>query len=79
MLTWSGDREDWLVTMIGREENKQLEPFHFAASMAFLDSRFMSGIACVEQSVSVDLEQSYTFLGHTTTANRRRLWVRVQV
>ncbi|KAI6183552.1 hypothetical protein M3Y97_00500900 [Aphelenchoides bicaudatus] len=50
--------EDWSVTMIGREENKQLEPFQFAASMAFLDSRFMSGIVCVEQSVVQQHQQS---------------------
>jgi hypothetical protein len=51
LLTWSGEQEDWSVTMIGREENKQLEPFQFAASMVFFDSRFMSGVVCVEQSV----------------------------
>jgi hypothetical protein len=51
MLTSSGERDDWNVTMIGREENKQLQPFEFAASMAFFDDKFMSGVVCVEQSV----------------------------
>uniref|UniRef100_A0A1I7RSF5 WD_REPEATS_REGION domain-containing protein n=1 Tax=Bursaphelenchus xylophilus TaxID=6326 RepID=A0A1I7RSF5_BURXY len=47
-LTWSGDKDDWNVTMVGREENKLLTPFKFAASLAFFDSRFVTGIMCVE-------------------------------
>jgi hypothetical protein len=43
--------------MTGREENKQLQPFQFAASMTFFDSRFMSGVACVEQSVIQQQQQ----------------------
>lgn len=50
ILTWSGDKDDWFVTMVGREEDKQLEPFEFIASIVFFDSRFLSGVVCVEQS-----------------------------
>ncbi|KAI6199667.1 hypothetical protein M3Y96_00651200 [Aphelenchoides besseyi] len=49
-LTWTGNKNDWDVMISGREENKQLETFSFAAALAFYDNRFMSGVVCVPQS-----------------------------
>ncbi|KAI6228770.1 hypothetical protein M3Y99_01185600 [Aphelenchoides fujianensis] len=49
-VTSTGDKNDWDVTISGREENKQLQPFTFAASLAFFDNRFLSGVVCVPQS-----------------------------
>lgn len=34
----------------GREENKQISPFTFAASLVFFDSRFVTGAVCVEDT-----------------------------
>ncbi|KAI6242069.1 NACHT domain-containing protein [Aphelenchoides fujianensis] len=42
-VTSTGDKNDWDVTISGREENKQLQPFTFAASLAFFDNRFLCG------------------------------------
>ncbi|KAI1720797.1 nuclear distribution protein nudF-2 [Ditylenchus destructor] len=46
-----GDKDDWNVTISGREEDRQIRPFIFSASMVFFDETFRHGACCVAQHV----------------------------
>lgn len=41
-----------MVTMVGREENRPLEPFTFVASMTYFDTSFAEGLCCIKQTVA---------------------------
>ena len=40
--------------MHGREDAKQIEPIEFSGAIAFFDSRFVSGVACVREKTNED-------------------------
>lgn len=50
LLTRTGEKDDWNVTITGREENKQISSFSFAASLVFFDSRYVTGLMCVAEN-----------------------------
>ncbi|KAH7715368.1 Protein T05C3.2 [Aphelenchoides avenae] len=52
LILHTGEKDDWMVTMVGREENRPLEPFTFAASMAYFDTTFNEGLCCIKQTLA---------------------------
>lgn len=51
----SGNKEDWNVILIGKEDDRNLKNFEFSASLIFFNDSFNKGACCIAQRNSNEL------------------------